>query len=371
MDFVNQSKVAAGWTMGFERDGRELIVVAIKATFVMPKDGREPELAEDQAKLIEADEFLGEPGLSAPRYETDYAHRKPFCDVLINGSAYAPDGKATRQVGVGVRVGSMVKTFAVTGNRVWRGGMVGVSASTPEPFESMPISYNNAFGGVDERKGDPSSIKTYLQNPIGRGYSHYKKDLDGKPLPNTEEIGKPIEDPNGRYRPMSFGPIGRNWQPRVHFAGTYDQKWLDHRAPFWPDDFDDRYFQAAPPDQQIPYPTGGEDVVLKNLTTDGHVHFKLPTLMMPVLIISHRGPPQEIEAMIDTMIIEPDLGRFSLTWRVSYALRKSCFDLMRVVAGKTSKEWFGRQRFGRKPYYKNLAEMIRAKAGRNRPPRAK
>jgi len=347
--------------MGFERDGRELLVVAIKATFVMPTNGQEPELAENQVKLIEADEFTGEPGLSAPRYEADYAHRKPACDVLINGTAYAPAGKPTEEVSVGVKVGSMVKTFAVVGNRVWYGGMARARASTPEPFEFMPISYDKAFGGVDQRKGDPSSIKTYLQNPVGRGYSYYKKDLDGKPLPNTEEIRKPIEDPNGNYHPMSLGCIGRNWQPRVRFAGTYGQKWLDDQAPFWPDDFDYRYFQSAPPDQQIPYPSGGEDVVLKNLTRDGYVHFKLPTRSMPVLFIPFKGSPQEIDAVIDTVLIEPDLRRFSLTWRVSYPLRKSCFDLMRVVAGKTSREWYGRARFGSKPYYKNLAELIRAK----------
>jgi hypothetical protein len=255
----------------------------------------------------------------------------------------------------------MVKTFAVTGNRIWRDGIVGVSASTPEPFDVIPISYDNAFGGVDESKADANHIKTYLPNPVGRGYSHYKKDLDGKPMPNTEEIGKPIDDPGGNYRPMAFGAIGRNWQPRVRFVGTYDQGWLENHAPFWPDDFDYRYFQAAPPDQQIPYPAGGEEVVLKNLTADGHVAFKLPTVVMPVLFIPHRGALQEIKPAIDTIVIEPDLGSFTLTWRVSYPLRKNCFELLRIVAGRTARQWYGRQRFGTKPYYNNLAEMVAAR----------
>ena len=84
MDFVNETKVEAGWTLGFEPDGRELLVVAIKATFKIPKFGDEPELAENQVPLTAADEFTGEPGYSATLYETDYAHRKPFCDVLLN-----------------------------------------------------------------------------------------------------------------------------------------------------------------------------------------------------------------------------------------------------------------------------------------------
>ena len=107
-------------------------------------------------------------------------------------------------------------------------------------------------------------------------------------------------------------------------------------------------------------------MVLRNLTPDAHVHFKLPTLSMPVLFIPRRGP-EEIDAKIDTILIEPDLGRIGLTWRVAYPLRKSCFDLMRVVAGKTTSEWYGRRRFGRKPYYRNLAEMVKARARARRP----
>ena len=50
---------------------------------------------------------------------------------------------------------------------------------------------------------------------------------------------------------MSFGPIGRNFKSRVTLAGTYDKKWLDEIYPFLPADFDEQYYQAAPPDQQI------------------------------------------------------------------------------------------------------------------------
>jgi hypothetical protein len=119
MDFINETRSAAGWTMGFDRDGRELVIVAIKATFTIPGDGGEVQPADDQVPLVDADEFTGAPGLSAPRYECDYAHRKPACDVLLNGSAYAPPGKVVRRTTVSLRVGSLVRTFTVVGNRVW------------------------------------------------------------------------------------------------------------------------------------------------------------------------------------------------------------------------------------------------------------
>lgn len=41
--------------------------------------------------------------------------------------------------------------------------------------------------------------------------------------------------------------MGRSWQPRLRYAGTYDQHWMDERLPFLPEDFDLRYFQSAPP----------------------------------------------------------------------------------------------------------------------------
>ena len=45
-----------------------------------------------------ADTFTGEPGFSAPVYEVDFAPRKPRCDVLLVGSAYAPEGRPATRV---------------------------------------------------------------------------------------------------------------------------------------------------------------------------------------------------------------------------------------------------------------------------------
>jgi hypothetical protein len=361
MDFVNETNLEAGWTMGFDRDGRELIIVAIKATFVIPEqDGAEPVLAEKQVPLVEADQFTGEPGLSAPLYETDYAHRKPYCDVLVNGSAYSPHGRPTQRVTVGLSINGMSKSFDVVGNRVWRDGVLAPYPSQPEPFTVMPISYDVAFGGVDDSHPDPNKLKTFLANPVGRGYRPHLRDIDGLPLPNTEETGKPIKDPGGNYKPMSFGSIGRNWQPRVKYAGTYDQRWLDHTAPFWPDDFDYRYFQAAPPDQQIAFLKGGEEVVLTNLTSRGLMRFRLPKMECPVVFIPYRGREQQATSVLDTLLIEPNEQRISLTWRASVAMRHDCFEIRQILVGPQAREIRRARYRRRKKHYANLDEMIKA-----------
>src|SRR5215204_2782358 len=141
MDFVNDTQFAAGWTMGFDADGRELIVIAIKCTFTIREPDEEPLIATEQMSLTETDQFAGEPGLSAPLCEVDYAHRKLACDVLLNASAYAQPGKMASQVSVGVRVGTMVKSFLAIGDRSWRRTALGLTATEPELFSVMPISY--------------------------------------------------------------------------------------------------------------------------------------------------------------------------------------------------------------------------------------
>lgn len=363
MDFVNETKVEAGWTLGFEPDGRELLIVAVKATFAIPSNGQEPVVADEQVPLTEADESTGEPGLSAPLYETDYAHRKPRCDVLLNGSAYAPDGRPATAVTVGMQVGSMQKSFRVVGDRFWYKDIASMSVSPPKEFTQVPITYDRAYGGVDVDENKPEKIETYLENPIGVGYYPISKGkaLEGKFVPNTEERERPVSKTKGNYNPMSFGSIGRNFAARVPFAGTYNEEWLDNRAPFWPDDFDYRYFQATPADQQIAYPKGGEQVILKNLSPGGRLSFRLPTMDMPILFIPYRGKEKQVNADIDTIFIEPDLNRFMLTWRVSLPLKRNCFELMRVIVGAEQAKWRRANRIRGKKHYKSLSEFIESK----------
>lgn len=341
MNFINETKLEAGWTLGFQPDGREFLVVAVKATYLIPENGKDPTLADVQVPLTEADEFTGEPGFSATLYETDYAHRKPLCDVLLNGSAYAPGGRPTDRVTVALRVGSMNKSFNVVGNRVWDRILLMLTPRYPTPFTKLPITYDRAFGGVDAAKDNPEKKKTYLKNPVGVGYYPLTmgKVLIGKPLPNTEEIGRPVKSTTGKFRPMAFGPIGRNVESRVRYAGTYDQNWLDHRAPFWPDDFDYRYFQSAPPDQQIPYPKGGEQVVIKNLSPRGTISFQLPKISMPILIVPYSSQEKQLHAVIDTVLMEPDHNRFMVTWRASLPLRRDCFELKKVVVDEIAQDY--------------------------------
>ena len=361
MNLLNATKMQAGYTMGMEPDGRESIVVVVKGTFKIPENGGRPELADEQVPLIEADEYTGEPGLSAPIYESDYARYKPKCDVILNGSAYAPNGVPVKKVRVSLTVGSMAKSFNVVGNRFWHKRFGFIRISGPAPFSVMRISYDTAFGGADHTHEKTAKHKALMQNPIGVGFhiNHKAEFIHGKPLPNTEEIGKSIKSPTGDYRPMSLGPVGRGWEPRYKLAGTYDQNWVDNVFPFLPSDFDDAHFQSAPEDQQIEYLQGGETVSLGNLTPRGQARFEIPRVKVPVVFFLRKGEPYRTDAVADTLIIEPDAGRFMISWRTSLPLKKNMFEVAEVLVGEMSKAWW-RAREAGKIYYRSLSELIKA-----------
>jgi hypothetical protein len=283
-----------------------------------------------------------------------------MCDVLLIGSAYAPAAQRVNRCVVSVEVGAMTKRFAVIGPRVWVRRLGIVVATSPEPFERVPLSYDIAWGGTDRTREPQGMTDAYPANPVGQGFWRNTDHVDGQPLPQTEVIGQSVDSPHGKYVPQALSPIGRNWVPRRRFAGTYDGAWLETRAPLWPEDFDDRYFQAAPADQAIPYPTGGERVVIGNLTPDGHRAFQLPAHPMPVTFIPHKGRDLNRFADIDTLVLEPDANRLTMTYRCTLPLARSVFDVKEVVAGEMSAAWHRARRFPGKVYHASLADAVRA-----------
>lgn len=342
MEFINATRMTAGYNMGLEPSGRELLVIVIKGTFVLPKPGEPARLHGEQLPLIMADSFTGEPGFSAPVHEMDFAPRKGACDVLLTGHARAPAGREVTRLRAGLRVGSIEKVFDVVGDRVWEAGLTGISVSPPQSFTEMPVTYDRAFGGSDRNSKDESAHDAYLPNPVGRGWHKHLKNawVDGTSLPNIEEIGKGASFPSDNCRPIALGPLGRAWPQRARYAGTYDQEWLDNVFPFLPKDFDERYYQAAPEDQQLPLPKGPLQVVLSGFTAEGARQFTLPHLQVPVHVVPKRGERENLTATLDTIVFEPDFGRFTMSWRIARPLKKSMHEISQVVAGEKGSAWW-------------------------------
>lgn len=360
-DLYNATALVADYALGMDADGRERLVVVAKGTFSFPKKDAPTELLPEQVPLVATDQFTGKPGFSATRYESEYAPFKPRCDVLVNGSAHAPGGRPTQRCPVGLRVGSLTRSFQVVGRRQWQRRLTRLTPGEPEPFIRLPISYDVAFGGVDVHPTKANEARAFAANPVGVGFHPLSppEQIEGRPLPCTEELDTPVESPSKTYQPMSFGALGRNFQERLSFAGTYDDRWLDEVFPLLPADFDPRYHQAAPASQQIPYPQGGESVVLVNLTPEGRLEFQLPRLEVPVEFTTRKDEHTTVQAVLDTLLIEPDERRLQLTWRASLPLRRGLHEVAQVIVGQLPRGFYRAREVG-KAYHRSLADLTPA-----------
>jgi hypothetical protein len=328
----NQTPLSADLNFTFERTGQELVVIAIKATYDFPVRQHDVRLSDQQRPLLAADILGPDPATNAPLFDNDFAPIKRKCDVLCQGSARAPDGRPSTSVVVGIRLGAWRKALQVTGARSWLKSAFGHRISDPQPFLTAPIGYDWAWGGVDPDPSTKGNAKTCEENPSGVGYYPFRKDfLDDAPLPMTSELNDAVRDVIGPHRPMAFGPIGRAWLPRRAYAGTYDDAWLNNRMPLLPYDFDDRYFQSAPPDQQIAFPVGGEQIELVNLTDEGRLHMSLPRETISVTFRRKAGPFSQRTAVLDTVQLLTDERKLCLTFRTRFACDRDIHDLSMII----------------------------------------
>jgi hypothetical protein len=311
----------------FNRQGSEIFVVVIKATCRVDENGSLSREIE-QIPVAHVDKFWGDPGLSSIRYEADLAWRKPGVDLIVNGHAYSQ--KPAHQVTVEFVTRHFHKRLHVSGDRVWESG----SATPSQPFTSIPLIYERAFGGFDMRDG--SKQQSESANPVGTGFCAGNPPDDGMPLPNVEDPAQLIQQWQDRPTPVGFGFVGRGWQPRVSYAGTYDEAWRNQKFPLLPDNFDERHFLGAPEDQVLPDLTDPEPVVIRNMKADGsEMNFVIPPIKMPV----HARWGHETRAFaadLDTVVIEPGLAQVILTWRTLLDMRRKPDQLREVFVGHLS-----------------------------------
>lgn len=324
----NNTPYAAERSWVQDKDGNKLWMVVVKATYDILPDGL-TRLAENQEPASLLGKHSGEPGKSSLVYDSDFFGVKPNTDVLVNGTAYAPVGKQrVARVDVQFEVGSIKKRLAVFGNRVWEKSFVGgPSISSPQLFESMPIRYEHAFGGWDRTADDPSDHRLEARNPVGTGFATKAGHCVGSRVPNVEYPNQLIGSWKDQPQPAGFGPIECHWSPRRELAGTYDEKWQKERFPLWAQDFNTRYYNCAPADQQATgYLRGGEAVELINLTPSGRLLFQLPRVYP--FFETHFGRKRvEHRAQLCTVTIEPDHLRVIMAWQTSLVCNRGADDL--------------------------------------------
>jgi hypothetical protein len=358
----NTTRMPAELCVAVGVDAREYCVVAVKGTFMTDSSGQLT-LAEQQESLVTADQHHGDPATTSVRYECDFAFEKPLTDVIVVGKAVAPRNQPVERLAVRLEVEGVRKDLWVHGERQWVDVLGSLHVSDAIPFIEMPITFERAWGGVDDSRG-PNAAAAELRNLVGIGFAPHRDgaDLDGRPLPNIECIDQPVASPRGNYDVGGFGCVGRSWQPRRRFAGTFDEAWLDARAPFLPADFDSRYHQCAPLDQQFAPFKGGETIRCFNMATET-VSYRAPVLTVPVCF-RFQNADVDRNATLDTVVLEPHLRRALLTWRARVALPRKASDLREILVGERARR-HTRARSEGKSVFSGLGEAV-AWLGENR-----
>lgn len=310
----NQTPFAAACNWVLDKDAAKSWVVAVKATFDILPDGS-TRIAAEQSEALYGEIYAGDAGTTSILYDGDLGGAKQHTDVVLTGFAYAPPDRTVTETMATLRVGSLVKTLQVFGDRLWHRGVVGLAMSRPAPFTKMPIVYERAFGGWDRTPADPADQRLEPRNPIGRGFATREQHLEDTLVPNVEDPRRLIASWNDRPTPAGFGVVASHWMPRLRYAGTYDAAWQKERFPLLAADFDPRFYQCAPEDQQVRL-RGGEPVELRNLTADGRLRFALPRISLG---FETRFGERRIDhrARLHTVILEPEVPRVIMVWHTT------------------------------------------------------
>ncbi len=291
--------------------------------------------------------------------DSDLLPPKVATDVVVMGHAHAPDG--AKETFVSVAVGKMARRLSVIGPRrieVRPDGTVGFTPT--ESFTRVALSPRVAYGGYDvwaqERlEPVPKGLAASMPKPLTGLYAYARNHLgvgwfvdvdrfraDGAQLPQIEDPSDPVL-PANLFVPSakqwidapisaSLGWVNHRNYPRMYRmvgalvpfappekpireAGFADGKdlldqWMANGAGVHP-----RAFNGAAPGLACELLRGNELVILENLhPTVGRIEMSLPGEWPSLTVKAPDIKAIEVPAVLQTVRIEPDEGRISLTY---------------------------------------------------------
>ncbi|MBK8259367.1 MAG: DUF2169 domain-containing protein [Polyangiaceae bacterium] len=338
----NLTSFLVGTKVGSRKPPNPDLVVVVRGKFTLQKDAPVAELDLDDQGALSEERFAedDEERKGEPLYPGDFADSKVGAEVLLMGKCHTPNQKPLTECGVVFRVGTFQKSLRIVGDRQFTDKLFGSSTTEPTPFTEMPLTWARAFGGAE-----------YDKNPIGTG--HKNKTAPNILYPSDTAGARPTSG-----APASFGPIPSGWAERVRRRGKeYGPKWQATRAPFYAEDTDPRVFSAAPSDQWLSEPlTGEEEVFLQNLHP-AHALFstRLPGLRVRTFCRLKKGDFVEAKMALDTLLVEPEEGTLTLTWRGHVAV--STLDLSDVSSLLIAAERLADPKADTAPYKRLLSEV--------------
>lgn len=245
MEFSNHTPFPALAFESFAPDGAAFHTVVLRQTFELRNGSLV--LTQQQKPLATSDRFYGEPNQSSVAEESDLAPYKPFCDVLINGMAWAPQGRPVPRFTASVRIVSapvrsdddagvpttkvlLDRRLSVTGQRYFaRCSMLGRSMNRlvkiaslgivrpvdwrltlPEPIAALPVRYEYAWGG---------QCRIEAQDPAAKRVSKASRLDDKQQAAHPNQDNVPVA-----HTACEDNPVGLGFAERWFLNATKQQR---------------------------------------------------------------------------------------------------------------------------------------------------
>lgn len=303
--------------------GQRVVIAIVKATFELDRAGALVPAAEPSPVRVDDVLWDEQRPNGSVRYPTDIGCAKRGADVVVVGSAVSP--KPVTRMDVTVRIGAHEAPIVVHGDRVFYKGAGGVIIGPAGRFETMPVVYERASGGMapDFRLADE-------RNPSGVGVAHRVDDLVGQPAPQIEHPKRPHTRAGQDHPPVGYGATRPHWLPRRTFAGTFDEVWQRTRMPLLPLDYDARFENVAHPSLQLEAALApGTPIAVLGMSEATAFRCEVPDLRLVVHGLRN-GEKATLRPLADTLVIEPARARIELTSRAVFTMGRGRTSLREI-----------------------------------------
>ncbi|MGA9574595.1 MAG: DUF2169 domain-containing protein [Lysobacterales bacterium] len=212
MDLVNKTRYSAA--LATTIIGKDLMMASlIVKTCFSVENGKLKPLAEQRWPIGQAVET------EFGNFDEDSPFRKQGIDVIVLGKAYPGENGPANRASFELQVGNLHYAMDIFGDRRWVRHGDQLLASEAEPFESIPLTWENAYGGkCPVETGD----MPYHYNPVGRGFYLSAETAENGLLPNIEDLENPVSSWQDQPEPRGVAPLSRDSSLRIMNSAEFD-----------------------------------------------------------------------------------------------------------------------------------------------------
>ncbi len=307
-EIKNSTPFKADGCFARDKDGTEYWVIAIKACFSYA-DNSSPflKLMLEQQDINFYPQYYDKQEFEI-KEDTDITPFKLSTDIAVTGYV---ELEQNRQY-VELTCGEITKSAYVFGDYYADGKGWNINFFEGNPKDKIAIRWRNCLGG---KAIDGESY--FTGNLIGTGYIIKPHMLEEKiKLPNFLSDTEINKKSFVSMKHLGFGFISPSWQPRLQYAGTYDEKWEITKSPLLPDDFNHKFWHSVSTDQIYPqYLKGGEKIILKGFHKDSDYSFIVPQILFSGYS-QWNGYTEDIKAFMTLLHINTEDRTVCLTWNI-------------------------------------------------------